>query len=185
MAQVNVSIHGRNYEVACDEGQEAHLSRLGSYVDKRVNELVAAVGEVGDARLLVMVALLLADELSDVYAELEVARSSDAGATALLSAEDALSTNIEDLAERIEVIADKCSRMAETGDMAAIREIGDRLDGKSPQYSEIAGAGGQPLTLVIETGVPARRQIEAPIIDMKPNATSPDAPQPDAQRRDQ
>ncbi len=107
MAKVNVSIHGRNYEVACDDGQEAHLSRLGAYVDKRINELLAAVGEVGEARLLVMVSLLLADELSDVYAELEVARSSDAGATALLSAEDALSANIEDLADRIEVIAER------------------------------------------------------------------------------
>ena len=107
MAQLKVSILGRSYEVACDDGQEAHLSRLGAYVDKRINELVAAVGEVGEARLLVMVALLLADELSDVYAELEVARSSDAEVTALLSAPDALSTNIENLAKRIEVIAER------------------------------------------------------------------------------
>lgn len=107
MAQVTVSILGRSYDVACDDGQEAHLSRLGTYVDKRINELVAAVGDVGEARLLVMVSLLLADELSDVYSELEVARSADAGATALLSAEDALSANIENLAERIEVIAER------------------------------------------------------------------------------
>jgi len=107
MAKVNVSIHGRNHEVACDDGQEAHLTRLGSYVDKRINELVAAVGEVGEARLLVMVSLLLADELSDVYAELEVARTSDHSLTALLCAEDALSANIENLAERIEGIAER------------------------------------------------------------------------------
>jgi len=70
--------------------------------------------------------------------------------------------------KRIEVMADKCARMAETGDMAAIKEIGDRLDGKSPQYSEIAGAGGASLTLVVETGVPLReaQQIEPPTIDM-------------------
>ncbi len=107
MAQVTVSIHGRDYDVACDDGQEAHLSRLGTYVDKRINELVAAVGDIEQARLLVMVSLLLADELSDVYAELEVARSADAGASALLSAEESLSANIEDLAERIEVIAER------------------------------------------------------------------------------
>ncbi len=84
--------------------------------------------------------------------------------------------------KRIAVIADKCARMAETGDMAAIREIGDRLDGKSPQYSEIAGAGGASLTLVVETGVPVRavQEIEPPIINMKPNGatTLPAAPQP-------
>ncbi len=58
--------------------------------------------------------------------------------------------------KRIEVMADKCARMAENGDMAAIKEIGDRLDGKSPQYSEIAAKGGAPLQLIVETGVPLR-----------------------------
>ena len=106
MAQVTVTINGKDYQVACDDGQEAHLSRLGSYVDNRIGELTAAVGQVGDARLLVMVSLLLADELSDVYAELEVARTADAGASAMLSAEESLSAGIEDLAMRIETIAE-------------------------------------------------------------------------------
>ncbi len=71
--------------------------------------------------------------------------------------------------KRIEVMADKCARMAEGGDMAAIKEIGDRLDGKSPQYSEIAGKGGAPLTLVVETGVPLRA-VQPPMVDITPNA---------------
>ncbi len=106
MAQVTVTINGRDYQVACGDGQEAHLVRLGSYVDNRILELAAAVGQVGDARLLVMVSLLLADELSDVYSELEVARTAGAGATALLSADETLSANIEELAQRIEDIAE-------------------------------------------------------------------------------
>ncbi len=73
--------------------------------------------------------------------------------------------------KRIEVMADKCARMAESGDMAAIREIGDRLDGRSPQYSEIAGAGGAPLTLVVETGVPLRA-VQRPMVDITPGAMS-------------
>jgi cell division protein ZapA len=107
MAQLNVSINGRNYPVACDDGQEAHLARLGNYVDNRIKELTAAVGQVGDARLLVMVSLLLADELSDAYSELDVAQSADEGVAAMLSAEEALSTEIEKLAERIENIAER------------------------------------------------------------------------------
>jgi len=106
MAQLNVSINGRNYQVACDDGQEAHLSRLGTYVDNRVKELVAAVGQVGDARLLVMVSLLLADELSDAYSSLDVAQS-DEGVAAALDAEAALSAEIENLAARIENIAER------------------------------------------------------------------------------
>ena len=106
MGQVNVEINSRKYQIACDDGQEAHLSRLGSYVDNRIGELVAAVGQIGDARLLVMVSLLVADELFDAYAELEVARKADDGASALLSAEEKLSAKLNSLAGRIESIAE-------------------------------------------------------------------------------
>lgn len=105
MAQVAITINGRKYQVACDDGQEAHLARLGTYVDKRVGELVAAMGQVDDARLLVMVSLLLADELSDAYSELEVARAADNGAMAAFQAEESLSADMENLAKRIEDIA--------------------------------------------------------------------------------
>ena len=77
MAQVNITINNRKYQVACDDGQEAHLTRLGSYVDKRLNELIAAVGQVGEARLLVMVSLLLTDELSDLYSKKEAGLGSN------------------------------------------------------------------------------------------------------------
>jgi len=104
MAQVTVAINGHNYDIACDDGQEAHLTRLGAYIDKRVGELIAAVGQVGDSRLLVMVALLIADELSDLYSEIDVLKAND-GAAARLKTEEGLSAGIEKLAERIEGIA--------------------------------------------------------------------------------
>jgi len=107
MAQVGVHINGRKYQISCDDGQEAHLSRLGNYIDNRVKELVAAVGQVGDAQLLVMASLLVADELSDAYAELDVARSADSTAAAKQTAESDLSENLENLAERIEGIAER------------------------------------------------------------------------------
>ncbi len=106
MAQVTVTINGRKYQIACDDGQEAHLSRLGADVDKRVGELVAAVGQIGDAHLLVMASLLVADELSDAYAKLDVLGSADKGVAARLSAEEELGNNIEMLARRIEDIAE-------------------------------------------------------------------------------
>jgi len=105
MAQVAVDINGRKYQIACDDGQEAHLKRLGDYINNRVQELVAAVGQVGDARLLVMVSLLIADELSDAYSELNVARGGD-GIAARMDQEESLSIAIESLAERIEHIAE-------------------------------------------------------------------------------
>ena len=54
MAQVDVTINDRSYKIACDDGQEEHLTQLAAYVDGRVQELVSSVGQVGDARLLVL-----------------------------------------------------------------------------------------------------------------------------------
>src|SRR5271154_4997072 len=65
MGSVQVTVNGRTYSVACDEGQEAHVTRLGTYLDQKVGQLVKAVGQVGDARLLVMASLMISDELVD------------------------------------------------------------------------------------------------------------------------
>ena len=106
MAQVEVSINGRNYEIACDDGQEPHLAQLGEYVDRRVKELVTAVGQVGDSRLLVMASLLIADELAETYAELKKAPTpEEASAAASASTgeiEDRIAEIVDAAAARIE-----------------------------------------------------------------------------------
>lgn len=106
MAQVTVAVNGRRYPISCDDGQEAHLARLGTYIDKRVGELVAAVGQVGDAQLLVMVSLLIADELSDAYTELDALRADDNAATRA-DAEDQVAEAMDRMAERVERIAER------------------------------------------------------------------------------
>jgi cell division protein ZapA len=65
MGQVNVTVNQRSYTVACGDGEEQHLTELAQYLDKRVGELTEAVGQVGDARLLLMAGLLICDDLSD------------------------------------------------------------------------------------------------------------------------
>lgn len=113
MAQVTVTINGRKYNVACDDGQEAHLSRLGGYIDRRVGELVAAVGQIGDAKLLVMVSLLLADELSDMYTEMEKLKGGSRDNRGIAAAQDAEARavrSLEKCAERIEGIAERLER---------------------------------------------------------------------------
>ena len=99
MPQVEVTINSRTYQIACDEGQDEHLKRLADYVDKRVQELVSAVGQVGDARLIVMASLLIADELSETYATLQNTSSKET--------EEEQKNAIELAAERIEHIAAK------------------------------------------------------------------------------
>jgi cell division protein ZapA len=105
LAQVSVTINGRIYQIACDDGQEANLTRLADYVDKRVGELVAAVGQVGDDRLLVMASLLVADELSDAATRLDgLDGPDDSGGP---GDQEAMIANIDTLAERIENIAQR------------------------------------------------------------------------------
>ena len=74
MPLVNVMVNGRAYTIACDEGEEEHLKALGADVDGKVRELLSAVGNVGEQRLLLMAALLLADEIHAATAQLEAAR---------------------------------------------------------------------------------------------------------------
>ncbi|MEA2930880.1 MAG: cell division protein ZapA [Hyphomicrobiales bacterium] len=65
MSHVNVTIHGRQYRMACEDGQEDHLRRLAKDLDHRIDQLKASFGAIGDTRLVVMAALTIADELTD------------------------------------------------------------------------------------------------------------------------
>ena len=106
MAEIDVSINGRSYRIACDDGQESHIAELAGYVDRKVGELVASVGQVGDARLLVMASLLLADELADAYAALDEANEVGVGAQGVAqAAESRAAQALTTLAARIEGIA--------------------------------------------------------------------------------
>ena len=65
MAHVTVTINGRQYRMACEDGQESHLERLAGELDRHVEQLRGSFGEIGDNRLLVMAALTISDELNE------------------------------------------------------------------------------------------------------------------------
>lgn len=107
MAQVGIKINGRDYRIACEDGQESHLSSLARYLDGKVSELVEEVGQIGDTSLMVMAGLLVTDELSDLREELEDTRNQAARdtQTAIDDTEDKLAAQIDALAARIEKVA--------------------------------------------------------------------------------
>ncbi|HUO88555.1 MAG TPA: cell division protein ZapA [Rhizomicrobium sp.] len=72
MPLVNVMVNNRAYTIACDDGEEDHLRDLAAHVDDKVRELLATVGQVGDQRLLLMAALLIADEHHEVSQQLHL-----------------------------------------------------------------------------------------------------------------
>jgi len=70
MPLVNVMVNNRAYTIACDDGEEEHLKELAAHVDKKAREVLASVGQVGDARMLLMAAVLIADEHHDLAAKI-------------------------------------------------------------------------------------------------------------------
>jgi cell division protein ZapA len=133
MAQVTIEINARSYSVGCDDGEEEHLQALARYVDTKVRELAQKVGPVGETRLFMLAALMLADELSDAYVDADsdlrdrdagvaaaAARASDAEAqgkslqdrlVALerrqLQREEALTRHLDRIAERLGAVANR------------------------------------------------------------------------------
>lgn len=75
MAEVNIRINGYAYLVSCEDGQEDHLMRMAAEIERRVDSIKAIGGQSGEARLLVLAALLLADELHDTTTALEEMRA--------------------------------------------------------------------------------------------------------------
>jgi len=65
MSHINVTINGRQYRMACEEGQEVRLLKLAESLESRIELLRGKFGEIGDARLTVMAALTACDELFD------------------------------------------------------------------------------------------------------------------------
>jgi cell division protein ZapA len=65
MPQVNVTIAGHTYRMACNDGEEAHLQGLAKSVDETIEHLKTTFGEIGDQRITIMAAITVADELSE------------------------------------------------------------------------------------------------------------------------
>lgn len=102
MAQVDVSVNGQSYRIACEDGQEDRLVDLAAMVDEKVIELVNQIGQVGSNRLLVMAALIIADELVDLKNEVGSSRELEDN----IKQEDMVLT-LQEITKRIENIADE------------------------------------------------------------------------------
>ncbi|PHP66083.1 cell division protein ZapA [Zhengella mangrovi] len=118
MAQVSVTIDGKVYRMACDEGQEEHLTDLAQRFDRYVTHLKGSFGEIGDQRLTVMAGIMVMDELVELQkrmrglqAESETLRKTRDEALAKADRADAgLSSALTALADRMESVAGKIAR---------------------------------------------------------------------------
>lgn len=108
MAKADITVNNRRYSVACAPGQEGKLAGLGVRLDKRVRNIAEAVGDIGEARLLLVAALSLLDELD---AKSAIAPSPQVDVAAV---EAKAASALSDAAARIDALAAQLGR-AENG----------------------------------------------------------------------
>jgi cell division protein ZapA len=125
MPQVNVTINGRQFRMACEEGEESNLQRLAEDLDARIARLRARFGEIGDTRLTVMAALTLADELTEVKERLakmepelaSLQETNMASADRAKATQSAITAALNAAAERIEGITRRLNQTVPAADV--------------------------------------------------------------------
>lgn len=123
MTHVNVTINGRQYRMACEEGQETRLLRLAESLESRVTNLRGKFGEIGDARLTVMAALMVADELTDANAQVR-----------------ALQEELAALRD-VRVVAADRARATQTAVAAALNAAAERIEKTTQILNRTIGGG--------------------------------------------
>ena len=100
MAQVTIKINGYAYNIGCQDGEEAHLHAMAEQIEDRVTKAKSLGSQSGEARLLVMAALIMADELHDLQLDVKAGVKGRAPAAVKASEE-----RVKRLAARAEAIA--------------------------------------------------------------------------------
>lgn len=120
MAQVTVTIDGKAYRMACEEGQEDHLTELAAGFDRYVGHLKGQFGEIGDLRLTVMAGIMVMDELSEVTRRLgkiereveELRSGRDSVLSEVFKGEETIALALGELTAQIQGMAAKLSGKA-------------------------------------------------------------------------
>ena len=124
MAQVTATIAGRQFRLACEDGQEAHLQALAKDIDQRIIGLRRQFGEIGDTRLTVMAALMVADELSEAGRNMR-----------------RLEEDIAGLQDARDVSSDR-AREASAAVVTAFNSAAERIEGITRKLNQTLGEGG-------------------------------------------
>ena len=98
MPQVEIIIGGRNFEVACQEGEEQFLMTAAAMLDVEASSLSTQVGRMPESRMLLMAGLLLADRTAGLEDKVRIAEGKLAQVQAQLE-----TAGSQGAAERIEV----------------------------------------------------------------------------------
>ena len=124
MAQISSTIAGRQFRLACEDGQEEHLQELAKDIDQRIISLRRKFGEIGDTRLTVMAALMVADELAETVQKMR-----------------RLEEDIASLQDARLVASDR-ARAASDAVIGAFNSAAERIEGFTRKLNQTVGNGG-------------------------------------------
>ncbi len=115
MPMVDITVNGRRHSVQCGDGEEPRVRGLAAYVDRKIAELSPASNQVGDARLMLLASLMVADELSDAYDKIKELETRLEGADSLpmgtgVDSERRAAAMIEQVAEQLNAVAVELER---------------------------------------------------------------------------
>jgi cell division protein ZapA len=127
MPQVSVTINGRQFRMACEDGEEAHLMRLAEDLDQRIARLRTRFGEIGDTRLTVMAALTLSDELAETKDKLQ-----------------RLEPELTALQDASVMSADRAQN-TQGAVAAALNAAAERIEGITRRLNQTVGDAGVPM----------------------------------------
>jgi cell division protein ZapA len=127
MPQVTVTINGRQFRMACEDGEEAHLMRLAEDLDQRIARLRTRFGEIGDTRLTVMAALTLSDELAETKDKLQ-----------------RLEPELTALQDASVMSADRAQN-TQGAVAAALNAAAERIEGITRRLNQTVGDAGVPM----------------------------------------
>jgi cell division protein ZapA len=123
MSHINVTINGRQYRMACEEGQEVRLLKLAEQLESRIQSLRGKFGEIGDARLTVMAALTVCDELLDAGLQIKN-----------------LEQELESL-RNVRVAANDRARETQAAVASALNAAAERIEKTTQVLNRTVGAG--------------------------------------------
>ncbi len=123
MSHINVTINGRQYRMACEEGQEVRLLKLAESLESRIQNLRGKFGEIGDARLTVMAALTVCDELVDAGNRIRT-----------------LEAEVNELRDFRNAAAER-ARMTQTAVVNALNAAADRIEKSTQVLNRTVGGG--------------------------------------------
>ena len=119
MAEVSLAIHGKPYGIACDDGQEERVTELGQYVDSRLREIASAGAASNDSHLLVLTALVMADEIYDLRDSIHELQQTvnagsangEGGSSISKEEEEVIVNAIQHLRQRIDTVAGRLEKI--------------------------------------------------------------------------